>query len=466
MKKQILVDITEEETRVAIMEGDKLAELFIERSDERSIVGDIYFGKVQNIVEGINSAFVDIGREKNAFLPLDEIPSPQEAEKGKDVLVQVTKDALGSKGPKLTAQISLPGRYLVYTPFSSRIGVSRQIRDFEERTRLLEALRSVVSSHEGFIIRTEAEGCSKKDIIRDYRYLIKLWKKIKGVSWKPNKRLIHMAFGPVFYVVREIFNDEVDSLVINSSREYKDVLSYAKMVIPGLAKRIKLYKKDRPLFEEYHLEKQIQRIPESTVFLPSGGTIVIEQTEALTAIDVNTGSFTGERNRERTAFLTNREAAEEIVRQLRLRNIGGIIIVDFVDMKERKNRDQLMRALHQLLRKDRAKVTVLPLTRLGLLEMTRERKRDSLVNLICQDCPYCQGSGLVLSEKTMFIKIKKEILRRAKEFTSHSLNIFMNPRVATLFDEAKVRELSSKIKKNIRIRADYKLHHHDFEITI
>jgi len=467
MKRKILVDVAEDEVRIALVEDEHLVELFIERTEEKNTVGNIYQGRVVNVLKGLRSAFLDLGLERNVFLPLVDLPADQrEIRKGNRLLVQIVKEPIGDKGAKATARISLPGRYLVFMPNVEHIGISRKIPDNDERKRLREIIKEITPPGAGFIVRTEASGHHKKDLIRECNYLLNLWQVIKKKKEAiGDGYLVQQAFGLIFYVVRELFIEEVDSLIINSRSEYKQVRSYVKMTDPNLLRKVRLYEKKLPLFEVYNLESQISKMKDQKILLPCGGSIIIEQGEALTAIDVNTGKFAGGESLEETAFLTNCQAAEEIMRQVRLRNIGGLVIIDFIEMKQKKHREEVMHILRQQSVRDKAKIDLLPITKLGLVEMSRQRRRESIINTLCQPCPYCEGSGLVFSEKTMFIKIKKEILRTATQTENRDLNIFMNPRIAPLFDEKTVQGISKITGKRIKIRPDYKLHVEEFNIT-
>ena len=467
MRKEILVDVAEDEVRIALVEDGHLVELFIERIEEKSIAGNIYLGKVVNVLKGIRSAFLDIGLEKNAFLPLvDLAPDKRQINKGDRLLVQIVKEAIGEKGAKATVKISLPGRYLVFMPNVEHIGISKRILDDKERGRLRAIIKEMAPQGAGFVVRTEASGHHRKDLIRECKYLLNLWQIIeKKEETIGEGHLVNKAFGLIFYVVRELFTEEVDSLIINSKAEYKQIRSYVKMTDPQLLGKLNLHKRKSPLFEMHNLEKQLSKMKDQKIFLPCGGSIIIEQAETLTAIDVNTGRFAGGKSLEETASLANSQAAEEIMRQVRLRNIGGLIIIDFIEMKQKKNREKIMDILRQQTLRDKAKIDLLPITKLGLVEMSRQRRRESILDTLCQPCPYCAGSGLVFSEKTMFIKIKKEILRTAAQTGNKYLNVFMNPRIAPLFDDKKVEQICKMTGKIIKIRPDYKLHVEEFNIT-
>ena len=467
MRREILVDIAEDEVRIALVEDGHLVELFIERTEEKSIVGNIYQGRVANVLKGIRSAFIDLGLERNAFLPLVDLPpDKREIKRGDRLLVQVVKEPIGDKGAKASTRISLPGRFLVFMPNVEHIGISRKIVNDEERRRLREIINEITPPGAGFVVRTEASGHHKKDLIRECKYLLNLWQMIKKKKESIGEGyLVHKAFGLIFYVVRELFTEEVDTLIINSHAEYKQVRNYVKMMDPHLLRKAHLHKRKSPLFEAHNLESQISKMKDQKIILPCGGSIIIEQGEALTAIDVNTGRFAGGESLEETAFLANCQAAEEIMRQVLLRNIGGLIIIDFIEMKQKKHREKVMNILHQQSLRDKAKIDLLPITKLGLVEMSRQRRRESIINTLCQPCPYCGGSGLVFSEKTMFIMIKKEILRAATQTGDKCLNIFMNPRIAPLFDEKRVERISKITGKMIKIRPDYKLHVEEFKVT-
>ncbi len=460
MKREILIDVHEDEVRIALVDDGKLVELFIERNNEKDIVGNVYLAKVVSVVKGIQSAFLDVGEGRDAFLSLED----NKIKKGDKVLIQIVKEAIGKKAASATAEITLPGRYLVYTPGSIRTGVSKQIVDEKERFRLKEIIKSLKPKEGGFIVRTEAEGHRDREIIRDSKYLIKLWKLIEKEKHAKPPKLVHRAFGIVFYVVRELFTGETNSLAINSKKEFRDIYGYVKMVAPELRKKVIFHKKNTSLFETHGIEEQIKKMKQQKILLPCGGSIVMQQTEALTSIDVNTGKYTSGKDREESAFLANCQAAKELAYQLRLRNVGGIIIVDFIDMKYKKHNQRLLELLQREVKNDKAKIDILPITRMGLLEMTRQRKRESIYNILCQPCPYCEGSGVVFSGTTMYIKIKKDIIKSASKMRNKQMDIFMHPRVAALFDEKNVSSLSRVIKKKIRVRPDYKLHHEEFEI--
>jgi len=460
MKREILIDVNEDEIRVALVEDGKIVELFIERSNDKDIVGNVYIARVVNVVSGIQSAFLDVGHGRDVFLPIEET----HIKKGDKVLVQILKESIGNKAARATTEISLPGRYLVYTPGNNKTGISRNIIDEKERFRLKDIIKSFNMKKGGFIVRTEAERHKEKDLIRDSQYLTKLWDTIEREKHSQTPKLVHRAFGIVFYAVRELFTDDVNMLYVNSKKEFRDILGYIKMVAPELKRKITFYRKDIPLFEMHAIENQIRDMKRQKLSLPCGGSIVIQQTEALVAVDVNTGSYTSGKDREESAFMANCQAAKEIAHQLRLRNVGGIIIIDFIDMDFAKHRQKILETLQAAIKNDKAKIDILPITRMGLLEMTRQRKRESIYNILCQSCPYCEGSGVVFSEITMYIKIKKEMLKTIPRLKAREIDVFMHPRVAAMFDDKNLQHISRMVRKKVRVRPDYKMHHEEFEI--
>lgn len=466
MSKEIYVDVNKDEKRVAIVKGKKLVDLHIQRAVDTKNVGNIYMGVIQNVLEGINSCFVDIGIGKNAFLPLSDYSG--DIKKGEKILVQVTKEELHDKGAKITGKISLPGRHIVFLPTESRIGVSRNIKDVEERGRLKEILTAVTPEGCGFVARTESEKRDKKELLREAKYLINIWKMIKRKSKKAKKitpQLIYKESDIVFYAAREFLDEETEIFLINDKRSFIKVLSFIKKIFPEYKNKVKFYDSNVPIFEKNQLEYQIENLKKRKISLECGGYIIIEQTEALTAIDVNTGSFAGGANREETAITVNIEAAILVASQIILRDIGGIIIIDFIDLENRNNRSRLLRTLNKELEISKARLKIFPMSRLGLIEMTRQRRKESIVDILCRDCPYCRGSGMIFSETTMYIKIKRELLRKGKDFPSKVINLFIHPRVAEIFDEKGLENIEKEINRKIKLRRDYKLHHEEFRIT-
>ncbi|MFQ5904482.1 MAG: ribonuclease E/G, partial [Candidatus Binatia bacterium] len=412
MKQDIFINCTPQESRIAIMEDGSLAEFLIERRQERGIVGNIYKGKVARVLPGMQAAFVDMGLDKAAFLHVSDfstgpetvsnlltgseeeivfegprpssrrrLPIERQLSRGQEILVQAAKDPLGMKGARVTSHISLPGRYLVFMPTTNHIGISRRIEDGKERKRLKEVALSLLTDEGGFILRTACEGRSKKEIQRDLRFLTKLWKRIqKKAESATAPSLIHQDLDLIARSIRDFFTTDTHQVFIDQVKEYRRILDFVGHFMPRLKSKITLYTQTEPILDHYGVEEKIAKALERKVWLRSGGYITIDRTEALTAIDVNTGRFVGKRNQEETVFKTNLEAAPEIMHQLRLRNVGGIIIIDFIDMEKEAGRKKVYEALKEAIKKDKARTNILKISELGLVEMTRQRTRESLEN--------------------------------------------------------------------------------------
>ncbi|KNZ69555.1 ribonuclease, Rne/Rng family [Thermincola ferriacetica] len=484
MLKEILVNVREEETRVAVLEDKVVVEIYIERSLNQRLVGNIYKGKVENVLPGMQAAFVDIGLEKNAFLFVEDAVPPrtttdEEAKsnyhvnitdvlkEGQEILVQIAKEPIGTKGARVTTHITLPGRYLVLMPTVDYIGISRRIENESERERLKALAEKVKPANMGLIVRTIAEGMDEEELVQDVTVLTKLWKKIQNRSCHgPVPNLIHKDLELVQRILRDIFTEDIDNLVIDSRYEYEKVLELMELTTPQLKSRVSLYEQDN-LFEKFGVDEEIEKILKPRVWLKCGGYIVIDQTEALTAIDVNTGKYVGSTNLADTVLKTNLDAAVEIARQLRLRNIGGIIIVDFIDMPDQEHQRMVLQKLEEEVRKDKTKTNVLGLTQLGLVEMTRKKVRQGLENVLLKPCPYCDGRGKVLSEETISIRAKNEIFKLAQHTSAEAILVEVHPSVASLLigsGGAQLRELEAKTKKSILIRGCE--HYHQEVINI
>jgi ribonuclease G len=428
--KEFVVNVTPLEARIALLEDGRLVELSIERQESPSIVGNIYRGRVDSVVPGMQAAFIDIGMEKNGFLYVSDIAGAEgtgdvELEDGvaraktrakrarqqpietmlkrnQYVMVQVVKDQLGTKGPRLTNFITMPGRYMVLMPTVSTLGVSRKIDSDEERQRLKKILQAVRPQKVGIITRTAGEGRDRKDFEADAKFLTRTWDRAKEKFERMNgPGLIREDLNPILRAVRDQFTAEIDRLTIDNETEYERILGFLDNLDPSLKKNVRLYKQKRPLFDKMGVEEEIEKALRRKVYLKSGGHIVIDQTEALVAIDVNTGKFIGKKQLEDTVFYTNMEAALEIARQVRLRDMGGIIVIDFIDMRFESNKRKLLRHLGDALKNDRAKTTLSEINELGMIEMTRKRVKHSLIKALSQTCPYCEGSGMVRSVTTM-----------------------------------------------------------------
>jgi ribonuclease G len=484
MKQEIIANCTSDETRVAVIEDGRLVEIGFERKETAKIVGNIYKGKVENVLPGISSAFVNIGLGKNAYLYITDVLDQahisgdlshqgrsshsidQILKRGEIVLVQVAKEAIGTKGVKVSMDISLPGRFIVYLPYQPTIGISKNIEEESERRRLKEKLDALKPKRGGFIARTEAEGIEERDLKREVRYLTRLWDNIqKRAQNSPVPSLIHKDLGLIFQTVRDVLSEDTVVFMLDSKNEQQEVHEFVQMLSPELSDRIKLFEGKTPIFEAFKVEKELETLLHPKISLPSGGTIVIQEAESLCAIDVNTGKFTGRESQEETVTQTNIEAAEEVARQLRLRNIGGIVVIDFIDMRKARNRQKVVESLHHATSRDRAKIKILPITRLGLVEMTRERKRESLLSAICMPCTECDGSGMVLSDESLMIRIKKEILALTAGRHQGQLRLVLNPSVQPYFQERK-EALAKSIHGDFEIQSDGTLSLDDYKIIL
>jgi len=439
----MLISHDTNETRVAFLEDGELVELYIERP-KRSVVGNVYLGRVSDVLPGMQAAFVDIGLEKNAFLYVDEIVAPEGLENvprrdiqtllkpGQQVMVQVTKDAMGTKGPRVTTDISLPGRFLVLMPFSDFVGVSKKLPE-EERDRLHEIVTRYAPAGVGVIARTAALGASERDVTSDLEFLSRLWKRVNHQATEAlAPEVIYTEMDLALRLVRDVFSEEFRRLVVDDRSAFEKVTSFLKKTSPQLVRNVQLYKDRVALFEAYDLQKAIDSALRRTVALPSGGYLTIDKTEALTAVDVNTGRFVGKKNLEETILKTNLEAADETVRQLRLRDVGGIIIVDFIDMEESASKAALLERLSRALDRDRTKTRLSEISRLGLVEITRKNVTEGLYGVLTEPCPTCGGEGRVISRTTRRIAVERrmrEILRSGK---SNAYLFGLNPQTFEL----------------------------------
>lgn len=418
--REMLISHDTHETRVAILEDRRLVELYVERP-KRSVVGNVYVGVVRDVLPGMQAAFVDIGLEKNAFLYVHEIVGPVETQAdvkreiqllvkpGQRLMVQVLKDPMGTKGARVTMDITLPGRYVVLMPFSSVVGISRKI-PVEERERLSQIVEPLLPAGLGAIVRTAAATGTPEDLEQDIEFLLRLWKRVESQAREGlAPELIYAEMDLALRLVRDAFNEDYRALVVDDKRVYEKVVSLLKRTAPKLAKRVHLHREHEVLFDAYHLQGDIDIALQRTVPLPSGGYIAIDVTEALTAIDVNTGSFVGRRSLEDTVVRTNLEAAVEVVRQLRLRDIGGIIVIDFIDMEDAANRQRVVDCFTEAMQSDRTKTRVSEISRLGLLELTRKNVTDGLYGALTEPCPMCHGEGRVLSEATRRIMVERRL---------------------------------------------------------
>ena len=496
-EKEIIISCERLERRVALLEGGRLEEFAIERDSDRQISGNIYKGRVKNLEAGLKAMFVDIGIDKNAFLHYwDAIPAaldssvetiergnkkknqrritaddiPRLYPPGSDVIVQVTKGPIGTKGPRITTNISLAGRYLVLMPFTDQFGISRKIESQKERQRLRKILSELdVPDGMGVIIRTVGEGQRPRFFVRDLAMLLDQWKKVD--------QKLHTAQAPaqlleepdlVERTVRDFLTDEIDRIIIDNEEAANRVRELIGAISKRSQRKIRFYNEPTPIFERFNVDRQIDEAFRRQVWLPCGGYLVIDETEALVAVDVNTGRNKGGRDQDRTIVQTNLEAAEEVARQLRLRNIGGLVIIDFIDMKERRDQQAVLTKLKENVRRDKAKTNILPISSLGLLEMTRQRVQESISRSLYIECPHCKGRGMIKSPETMSVEIQRAIIRALRlQPDVHELRIHVNHQVMERLkneDEELLVELERKFQGRLTFRVDPKLNHEEFKL--
>ncbi len=465
MPKEILINVEPQEKRAAIVNAGRLEEFYIERPQDKTIVGNIYKGKIEAVLPSIGAAFVDIGLPKNGFLYLSEIedsieslerqkPIIKEIKKGQEVLVQAVKESFGTKGPRLSCHIGLAGRYLVLMPQEGQIGVSRRIEDDEERKRLRGALAELrLPKDVGFIVRTAASGRSKQELQRDAHFLLKLWKRLeKIIQSKKAPSLVYEEYDLTLRVIRDSFTEDVSKLIVDSKAEYYRIERFMRTFLSYLRNKVELYRGD-DLFESKDIEKQINKIFETKIYLKSKGYIIIEPTEGLVVIDVNSGGFRKKLGQEEMAFKVNCEAAVEAARQLILRDLGGIIVIDFIDMEKDSHRREVLNILKKALSNDRAKYDILGISQFGLVEMTRERIHRTVQTLSYEACPYCQGRGKVKSPVTMSIYALRELERFLKGKSLKQVSITLNP--AVIDELLKDKENLSFIERKFKIKLNF-----------
>ena len=502
---EIICNTTGRETRLALMEEGRLAELHIDRGDARGYVGNVYKGRVVRVLPGMQAAFVDIGLDRAAFLYVGDIyqellhmhepdgQSPEEEgrppapevkprsssragqpaiqdllKEGQEIVVQVAKDPIGTKGARLTTHIALPGRYLVYMPTVEHVGISRRIERDKERRRL----RDIVDKHRekgaGYIVRTVCEGQPTSTLQADMDFLQKSWERVQeSARSKGAPTLLHAEYGLVLRAVRDLFDDDVERLVVDDRKLYDSVRTFMSDFMPAAKERVHLYRGAEPIFDTYSVEAEVSRATGRKVWLKSGGYLVIDQTEALMAIDVNSGKFVGSSSLEDTTLRINLEAVDEVVAQLRLRNIGGIIIIDFIDIHREQNRDKVYRALDEALKKDRARTNVLRISDLGLVEMTRKRTQEGLDRYLHADCPTCSGTGHLRSLPTLAFEILRELKREASRNSTGHLYVNVPPALADmLYSEhyADLEQLEGQLGRRVVVRALGHYHPEQFEV--
>lgn len=512
---EILISRSIGETRVARLENGELAEFLVEREHDKALVGGIYKGKVARVLPGMQAAFIDLGLPKTGFLYVDLVVDPQAKEnekdldlvedleelstsndgeadanaeqeaalppkregrpiqdllkEGQEVFVQITKEPMGTKGPRLTGYVSLPGRYLVYLPDSSTVGVSRRIEDSEERSRLKEIVDKIKPPKGGIIVRTVAEGASEKNLKDDLEYILKVWGNLKkSFEKQKNIGLLWQDFDLALRIVRDRVTDDVDRILVDDEQLYKQMTKYIQLFSSKLKKRLELFVGSLSLFETHGIEAEVKRATSRKVWLKSGGYILIDETEALISIDVNTGRFVGKRNLADTLLQTNLEALREIAYQIRLRNLGGIIVIDFIDMERPEHREQVYSAFCEELKKDPVKTQVYPMSALGLVELTRKRTRESLSKTLAGPCPTCDGWGRVESKETYAFRLFRACEKEAKLASEgQSLVVYLPPEMATFITESMkgaLEELEKRVHKRLSIRVDAQLGHRDFDV--
>jgi len=491
VSEEILINVTPRETRVAVVENGMLQEVHVERALRRGYVGNIYKGRVSRVMPGMQAAFVEVGLERAAFLHASDIvrtipalageggengtsamqPIGELVHEGQEIVVQVVKDPIGSKGARLTTHLSVPSRYLVLLPYTKVIGVSVRIEDEDERTRLKDLMQSLVAEAPlGYIVRTNAEGQAHEALAEDVAYLGKLWQSLKdNIARAGVGERVYEDLSLPLRALRDLMRRDVEKVRVDSRETFERLLNFTGQFMPELAERIEHYPGERPIFDLYGVEDEIQRALKKEVPLKSGGYLVIDQTEAMTTIDVNTGAFLGHRNLEETVFKTNLEAAQAAARQLRLRNLGGIIIIDFIDMTDEEHKRQVLRMLEKALAQDHAKTTVYEMSPLGLVEMTRKRTVESLERQLCEPCPTCEGRGSVKTAETVTYEIFREITRAVRQFEAEKLLVLATPKVvARILDEesAAVAELEEFIGKTIRFQAEEHYAQEQYDVVL
>lgn len=491
MNEEILVNVTPMETRVAVVQNGVLQAVYIERTASKGMVGNIYKGKVARVLPGMQAAFIDAGLERTCFIHasdiavIDEQGMEQRTQKVPDIretvrdggslVAQVIKDPIGSKGARLTTHLSVPSRYLVYMPHTDHIGISQRIDDEEERNRLRSTVEKCIAAESmeqmgGFIIRTAAEGAGEDELLADIRFFKRLWAALeRKMSERAAPAIIYEDLALYMRIMRDLVHPNVEKIRIDSPEHYENVKQFAEDYIPEVSNRIELYTGERPIFDFYGIEDEIEKALGRKVDLKSGGYLIIDQTEAMTTIDVNTGAFVGHRNLEETIFKTNLEAATALARQLRVRNLGGIIIIDFIDMKDSEHRRQLQRTLEKAMEHDYAKNTITGVSDLGLIEMTRKRTRESLEHIMCESCPTCDGRGSVKTSETVCYEIFREILREARAYENDKLLVLAAQSVVDrLLDEdsASVADLEEFIGKSIEFQVEIMYGQEQFDVIL
>ena len=507
MATDLIINSTSFEIRTALIEYGTLVEFHLERPAEKGLVSNIYKGVVKRVLPGMQAAFVDIGLERTGFLYVDDITVKKNGKdrempcdedenggpccgdsvppvavanhssglsidkllsEGQDILVQICKDPIGTKGARLTCNITLPCRNVVFMPMTDHIGISRKIEDEETRQRLKEIIEELRPAGTGFIVRTVGENASQHDLEADMEFLLHLWDEIKDSAVKPKApKLVYEDLDITLRTVRDVFSADVDRLIVDDRVVYERILKFVETFAPQLRSRVGFYEEKTPIFDAYGIEMDITRALDKKIWLRCGGYIIIETTEALTVVDVNTGRFVGKSDLEDTIFKANMEAVREIAYQLRLRNIGGIIIIDFIDMEEEAHREELVRSLKESVKKDKSRVNILKVSEFGLVQMTRKRSSENLASILCESCHYCHGDGMIKSRQTVCYEILRKIMVKAGKMSGNNVTVSVNPQVAAIMlreESSTVHDLEDGIGKRITVVPDNDLHIEKYEI--
>ena len=489
---EILINTNPFEKRVAFVEQGRLVEFYVERGKDLGITGNIYKGKVVRVLPGMQSAFVEVGLQRTSFLHVSDIKEPFEdpdeegdeegdnsrrrhdpqtriqdvVKEGQEIMVQAAKEPMGTKGARVTSYISLPGRYLVFMPTYDKVAISRRIGNERERRRLKDIVLGIKRPGQGFIIRTVCEGMPEEDIRADMEYLAALWDSIQRKKEQlPTPSALYEELDLTLRTIRDLFSKDIDRLVIDTREEFDRAAKFVEEFMPALSGRLEFYEGEEDIFDAHGIEIEMTDALEKKIWLRSGGHIVIDQMEALTAVDVNTGKFVGKKNSDDTILRTNLEAVKEVVYQLRLRNIGGIIVIDFIDMSRTADREKVYSTLKESLRVDKARTNILKISELGIVEMTRKRVRESLVQSLCEPCPYCEGNGHVKARDTVIMDIYRE-LKRALKTSVKKITLYVSPHIAERLreDPSPIEDLERRFKKRISIKQEDGLHQERYEI--
>ena len=486
-REEILINVTPSEVRAALLENGILQEVYVERSARRGVISNIYKGRVSRVLPGMQAAFIDIGLERTGFLHVSDIARPRNGvdtdeelpnirdlvREGAEVLVQVVKDPLGNKGARLTTHITLPSRHLVLLPESEGVGVSARIEDEEERERLRDLVTGILAEHDlecGAIVRTVAEGAEADALHADLKFLLKLWSVVQERCSKGSvKTLVHDDLSLPLRVLRDLVTSDVEHILVDTQADFDAMRDFADTFLPDVVPMIEHYRRRRPIFDLHGIEDDIAKALDRSIPLKSGGYIIFDQTEAMTTVDVNTGGFVGHRNLEETIYRTNLEAAVAIARQLRLRNLGGIIIIDFIDMELEDHRDNVLQVLEQSLSKDHARHQLTPMSPLGLVEMTRKRTRESLQHILCEDCQTCEGRGFVMTAETVSFEIFREIIRQSRQFEFDEAMVLAHQNIIELLLDEQAQslaELEEQTGKSIRLQPEALYSQDQFDVVL